>query len=87
MNQVLELSFLAPGQQATDTPKKLSVIKIKHPAMILDRESVYQAMVKLASFHFLLNTKGEPMTLGEPYMATLVASNKKIIFDNSQKMM
>ena len=40
MNQALELSFLAPGQQATDTTKKLSVIKIKHPAMTLDRSFV-----------------------------------------------
>lgn len=86
MNQILELSFLAPGQQATDTNKKLSVIKIKHPAATLDRDSVYQAMLKLADFEFLLNNKGESMTLGRPYMATLVATTKKIIFDESQKM-
>ena len=86
MNQVLELSFLTPGQQTTDTNKKLSVIKIKHTATTLDRDAVYQAMLKLADFEFLLNNKGEPMTLGHPYMATMVATNKKIIFDESQKM-
>ncbi|MDF8366411.1 hypothetical protein NBT14_08430 [Weissella paramesenteroides] len=86
MDQVLELSFLTPGQQTTDTNKKLSVIKIKHPATTLDRDAVYQAMLKLVDFEFLLNNKGEPMTLGRPYMATMVATNKKIIFDKSQKM-
>lgn len=86
MDQVLELSFLTPGQQTTDTNKKLSVIKIKHPATTLDRDAVYQAMLKLVDFEFLLNNKGEPMTLGRPYMATMVATNKKIIFDESQKM-
>lgn len=85
MDQVLELSFMTKQDGNVTTPGKVTVLKLKNPDATLTRDTVYQAMLKLTGLGFLMNAKGEPMTLGTPYMAQLAVTNKKTIFDLTQK--
>lgn len=84
MDQVLELSFMAKGNTATS--KKVTVMKLKNPDVTLTQDMVYQAMLKLADLLFLVNAKGESVTLGTPYMAQLASTNKKTLFEMTQKL-
>ncbi|MFL2018924.1 MAG: hypothetical protein ACTIMJ_03045 [Weissella hellenica] len=84
MDQVLELSFMAKGNTAT--AKKVTVMKLKNPDVTLTQDMVYQAMLKLADLLFLVNAKGESVTLGTPYMAQLASTNKKTLFEMTQKL-
>lgn len=85
MDQVLELSFMTKGDGNSSTPKKVTVMKLKNPDVTLTQEVVYQAMLKLADLLFLVNAKGESMTLGTPYMAQLATTNKKTLFEMTPK--
>ncbi|QEA56838.1 hypothetical protein FGL75_02595 [Weissella hellenica] len=85
MDQVLELSFMTKGDGNASTPKKVTVLKLKNPDVNLTQEVVYQAMLKLADLLFLVNAKGESMTLGTPYMAQLATTNKKTLFEMTPK--
>jgi hypothetical protein len=42
-------------------------------------------MLKLADLLFLVNAKGESITLGTPYMAQLATTNKKTLFEMTPK--